>query len=101
MSGALPLAVGLLSFFLLSESTNWKDTKAQPVTSKDPQLTSNLVKGSLIFGSMLIGLWGMFSWISSWVTSLVPPAEIKGQGGIAMMFLGAGESLVAYIGMDL
>ena len=82
--GALPLLLGVLSFFFLIESINWKTAKTSDNTIVDPQSTSNLVKGSIIFGSMLIGLWGMFSWIPSWMD------EVKGEVGIAMMLLGAG-----------
>jgi len=100
--GALPIIVGVLSFWLLKESDNWKNARTTAVVShvRDPELNSNIIKGSLIFGSMLIGLWGMFSWIPSWVISLFPVPKMDGilsvigtgqqEAGIAMMLLGAG-----------
>lgn len=99
--GALPLVLGLLSVWFLQESENWKSTKTDKAATQptDPAATSNLIKGSLIFGSMLIGLWGMFSWIPSWVQSLFPTANLSAlellevgrkETGIAMMLLGAG-----------
>jgi MFS family permease len=92
--GAVPIALGVLSIWALTESDNWKNARtAQKVNPTfDPDATPNLIKGSIIFGSMLIGLWGMFSWISSWVQSLPNDTEMIGLklGGIAMMLLGAG-----------
>ena len=51
---------------------------------------SNLIRGSIVFGSMLIGLWGMFSWIPTWVQSLLSSDGGQSERGIAMMLLGAG-----------
>ena len=39
---------------------------------------------------MLIGLWGMFSWIPTWVQSLLGTTDGQSERGIAMMLLGAG-----------
>jgi MFS family permease len=62
-------------------------SKVEKATDKD---RSNLIKGSIIFGSMLIGLWGMFSWIPTWVQSLLGATDGQNERGIAMMLLGAG-----------
>src|SRR5690606_21707584 len=43
-----------------------------------------------IFGAMLIGLWGMFSWIPTWVQSLLVGTDGQTERGVAMMLLGAG-----------
>jgi len=39
---------------------------------------------------MLIGLWGMFSWIPTWVQSLLAISDGQTERSIAMMLLGAG-----------
>ncbi len=39
---------------------------------------------------MLIGLWGMFSWIPTWVQSLLTTSDGQTERGMAMMLLGAG-----------
>lgn len=94
--GFLPAILGILAFYLLIESTNWNASRDSDKPALDPEATSNLVKGSVIFGSMLIGLWGMFSWIPSWIQTLPSVFEIKGQA-IAMMLLGAGGLLGGFI----
>jgi MFS family permease len=89
--GLLPLGLAIIALFILKESEHWKNSaqtaKAEKVTDHD---RSNLLKGSIIFGSMLIGLWGMFSWIPTWVQSLLGTTAGQNERGIAMMLLGAG-----------
>jgi predicted MFS family arabinose efflux permease len=82
-----------VSKWALQESDNWKATRSnfsEPTTEQSQQERMNLVRGSIIFGSMLIGLWGMFSWIPTWVQSLLPDSDGQTERGIAMMLLGAG-----------
>jgi MFS family permease len=90
--GALPLVVGLISVWALMESSNWRSAKATPhqAVVADADVNANLVKGSIIFGSMLIGLWGMFSWIPSWVQDLFTSGNGLKESGISLMLLGAG-----------
>ena len=89
--GLLPIGLAIVAFFGLQESEHWKNN---PVTANDKKFTeadrANLIKGSVIFGSMLIGLWGMFSWIPTWVQSLLGTTDGQSERGIAMMLLGAG-----------
>ena len=60
----------------------------------DLEHRTNLWTGSLIFGSVLIGLWGLFSWIPTWVQSLLPLGQDGQQErGISMMSLGIGGIL--------
>lgn len=92
--GAVPISVALLSLWVLKESEHWRDIRSRNNASAnriDNSLhRTNLIKGSVIFGSMLIGLWGMFSWIPTWVQSLLTNADGQSERGIAMMLLGAG-----------
>jgi predicted MFS family arabinose efflux permease len=77
----------------LKESDNWKAAKHSSATrdkSNDKIYTDRLIKGAIIFGSMLIGLWGMFSWIPTWVQSLLTNSDGQQERGIAMMLLGGG-----------
>ncbi|MBT1703316.1 MFS transporter [Chryseosolibacter indicus] len=89
--GLLPLMLAILAILTLKESEYWKNStrieRAEKTSSVDK---SNLVKGSIIFGSMLIGLWGMFSWIPTWVQSLLGTSDGQNERGVAMMLLGAG-----------
>ena len=96
--GLIPISVGILMIFLLPESTQWnnleKSKKASYSTIFEPIYRKNLIKGSLIFGSVLIGLWGIFSWIPTWVQTLLPAGQNGQQErGITMMLLGSGGIL--------
>lgn len=89
--GILPIVLGVVSLFVLKESEHWKKTEVRSTPAKaSAQDRENLLKGSIIFGSMLIGLWGMFSWIPTWVQSLLTGSDGQAERGIAMMLLGAG-----------
>ncbi len=93
--GLLPLAIGISSKWLLIESEHWGDVKSKnrPLGSGQTDMDkSNLIRGSIIFGSMLIGLWGMFSWIPTWVQSLLL-GDGQSERGFAMMLLGIGGLL--------
>lgn len=44
----------------------------------------------MIFGAMLIGLWAIFSWVPTWVQSLLTNTDGQHERGLSMMLLGAG-----------
>jgi MFS family permease len=89
--GIMPFLLAIIIILYLKESFQWKENRIKPSTIKSsPDDRTNLIKGSIIFGSMLIGLWGMFSWIPTWVQSLLETSDGQTQRGIAMMLLGAG-----------
>lgn len=91
MIGVLPVALGIVALLILKESEHWKNTTAQITSAKaSADDKKNLLRGSIIFGSMLIGLWGMFSWIPTWVQSLLTGSDGQAERGIAMMLLGGG-----------
>jgi predicted MFS family arabinose efflux permease len=94
LSGLGPLAIGLASFRLLKESEMWKSTRIQQKTHDNRNLfreqRSNLVNGSVIFGCMLIGLWAVFSWLPTWVQSLLSNTDGNHERGMSMMLLGVG-----------
>ncbi len=62
LMGILPLTLGIISFFALRESQKWEIAQTNQSGSND-RLSAyrlNLLNGSVIFGSMLIGLWANF-----------------------------------------
>jgi MFS family permease len=68
--GILPLLISFLAAFVLKESDKWSASRHAVVNQESfdarlfgPRHRVNLVMGSLIFGSMLIGLWAIFSWL--------------------------------------
>jgi MFS family permease len=91
--GILPLVVALLAGWGMRESAPWKAGK---ISANKVKLTltqedrNNLIKGALIFGSMLIGLWAIFSWVPTWVQSLLTGSDGQRERGLSMMLLGGG-----------
>ncbi|MFT3681898.1 MAG: MFS transporter [Ferruginibacter sp.] len=95
--GVFPLAIALLSASVLKESQKWKFNKEEiiPLASKKislfaPEHRNHLVLGSIIFGSMLIGLWAIFSWLPTWIQALVTGSDAQKERGLSMMMLGMG-----------
>ncbi len=91
LAGLLPLVLAIVGLLVLEESKGWmvarqKATRGAGFCREDRK---NLLRGAVIFGSMLIGLWGMFSWIPTWVQSVVG-ADGQSERGLSMMLLGAG-----------
>ena len=90
--GALPFVLGLISFWALKESERWRTTRHQGISTQTTmsQHKKELINGSVIFGSMLIGLWAIFSWLPTWVQSLLNDTDGQDERGLSMMLLGAG-----------
>ena len=96
----VPLAAAIAAMLFLKESTVWTRIKRNSVNDGQPGKyfsllqtanKNNIIKGSLIFGTMLIGLWAIFSWMPTWVQSLFPePGTGQKERGITMMLLGGG-----------
>ncbi|MEO3407258.1 MFS transporter [Mucilaginibacter sp. CAU 1740] len=95
--GAIPLFLALLGAWLLTESQSWLDYRADASNKTNPYnklLSPNhrreLIVGSLTFGTMLIGLWAIFSWLPTWVQSLITTHDAAKERGLSMMCLGMG-----------
>ncbi|HEY4194854.1 MAG TPA: MFS transporter [Mucilaginibacter sp.] len=96
MVGIIPIAVAIIGFWVISESGLWlKDHEEHSNDNNhDAGLfhSSNLktlLIGSVIFGTMLIGLWAIFLWLPTWIQSLMTTDANK-ERGISMMFMGMG-----------
>lgn len=94
LTGLVPLAVAFVGFGILPESQSWKANKQPAINNKaDRSIFAtgyriNLVQGSVIFGSMLIGLWAIFSWAPTFVISIAGSnADANSLGGLTMMVL--------------
>lgn len=93
--GILPLTLALITLFFLPESEKWKQMQGV-----DNQIFKNLFLqenrrslfyGSAIFGSVLVGLWGIFSWLPTWVQSLLDnTSDGQTERGLTMVLLGVG-----------
>ncbi|TMI68263.1 MAG: MFS transporter [Bacteroidetes bacterium] len=98
--GILPVLLAIIAAFYLPESEKWKTgriLKRQKNNAGMSFLTlayrNNLFTGSLIFGTMLIGVWAVFSWAPSWVQSISSSVNVQTQRGSIMMIL-AGAGIV-------
>ncbi len=90
--GVVPILLALTAIFFIKESEKW--ATAKPRSSSTETFTQlirengrNLTKGSLVFGFMVIGLWAIFSWLPTWVQSLLTEGG-QAERGISMMLLG-------------
>jgi len=95
--GIIPVGIAILAIFLLKESPKWKynrDEMALKSSAKDTLFTGShrkdLITGSIIFGTMLIGLWAIFSWLPTWIQTLVISGDAQKERGLSMMMLGMG-----------
>jgi predicted MFS family arabinose efflux permease len=92
--GIIPLIIGIASFWVIKESEKWKESRNFPVgdivTERNHKHRIDLVNGSIIFGCMLIGLWAIFSWLPTWVQSILQGGDGQHERGLSMMLLGAG-----------
>lgn len=95
--GVIPVAIAFLSTWLLRESMQWKYDRDAVVQHKKQEVNIfaadhriDLITGSIIFGTMLIGLWAIFSWLPTWIQSLIATGDAQKARGISMMMLGMG-----------
>lgn len=92
--GFAPVAVALLVLFLLRETAKQVEEKTDESLLKSlfrPPNRQKLIVGSIIYGFDLVGLWAIFSWMPTWVDSLIGGGEEAGQmRGTTMMILGMG-----------
>ncbi|HVX50743.1 MAG TPA: MFS transporter [Chitinophagaceae bacterium] len=90
LTGALPIVLAIIAAFALPEPAVQNEAN---ITSKKlftSRYRKPLTIGSLIFGTMLIGLWAIFLWSPTWVQSITEPAKAQQQRGAAMMILAGG-----------
>ena len=95
--GIVPMFIAVIGIWLIKESPHWKEYAGQRKNknAKDHVLLhgehrKNFIKGALIFGTMLIGLWAIFSWLPTWVQSIITDSDGQKERGMSMMLLGAG-----------
>ena len=95
MIGFIPVAIALISALVLwnaegkySRNNKSRENHKLKVVFKDN--VRDLVKGSIIFGSMLIGMWAVFSWLPTWIQSLLHNSDGSKERGLGMMLMGIG-----------
>ncbi|PWT99311.1 MAG: MFS transporter [Bacteroidetes bacterium] len=102
--GILPLIVALISMWLLKESNNWEKYNEERILEKRERknlfasdFRFNLLIGSIIFGTMLIGLWAIFSWLPTWIQTLIVSGDGQKERGLSMMMLGMGGLIGGFL----
>lgn len=95
--GIIPVGIAMLSIWILRESKQWKYDREAVVQHKKGEgnifaanYRTDLITGSIIFGAMLVGLWAIFSWLPTWIQSLITTGDAQKARGISMMMLGMG-----------
>src|SRR5690606_18578388 len=92
--GIIPLLLAIFALFGLKESEPWKKSKTSisKISGMDlvKEYRAELLHGTVIFGSMLIGLWAVFSWFPTWVQSLLHQTNGQDERGYVMMLFGLG-----------
>lgn len=93
--GAIPLLLAVVAWFYLPESASWQSAKQEGWSSLtalfEAEHRRNLVLGAILYGSVLIGLWGLFSWLPTWVQGLLQGiSDGQTERGLTMMLLGMG-----------
>lgn len=93
--GILPIILAVIILVFLPESEKWKQLQSadNKLTGKlfSPENSRNLIFGSIIFGSVLVGLWSIFSWLPTWVQSLLgDTSDGQTERGLTMVLLGGG-----------
>ncbi|RUA13211.1 MAG: MFS transporter [Flavobacteriia bacterium] len=94
LMGIVPTLLAVVAFLALRESPSWSKADRGASFRGRVQLFAQhrkeLIHGSLVFGSMLIGLWAVFSWYPTWVQSLLVGSDGQQERGLVMMLLGIG-----------
>ena len=91
----LPALLALFLWRFLPESNQWNSRERRHdkpnvrAALRDPAFRLNIAIGSIIFGTMLIGLWAVFSWLPTWVESLLEDRSGSTERGFSMMIMGA------------
>jgi MFS family permease len=102
--GFIPLLIAIGSIFILKESPGWHAHQAEIALSgslkkfafsKDNHRP--LIFGSIIFGTMLIGMWAIFSWLPTWIQSIVTTTDAQKERSLGMMFMGMGGLIGGFL----
>jgi len=96
MIGVIPLALAFVGAFIIKESDKWIADRNDPTERSGTFKTmfsthrKDVVSSSVIYGTMLISLWAIFSWLPTWVQSLITNADAQKERATSMMLLGMG-----------
>jgi len=97
MIGVIPIALAVVGALIIRESDKWIADQNQPnersgtfKTMFSSSHRRDVISSSVIYGTMLISLWAIFSWLPTWVQSLITNADAQKERATSMMLLGMG-----------
>jgi MFS family permease len=101
--GIIPAITVLFMLLGVREPTAWKKSKergekASFKTLFQPGLIYKTIMGCFIASIVVLGTWGVFQWIPSWVDQLVGPNKTPFQKPITQMFMAFGQITGAFLG---
>ncbi len=101
--GILPAITVLFMLLGVREPEAWKKSKARGErpdvkTLWQPGLRYKTVMGCLIASIVVLGTWGVFQWIPSWVDQLVGANKTPFQKPMTQMFMAFGQITGAFFG---
>jgi len=97
MIGVLPISLAVIGALIIRESDKWIADHNAPNERSGTFKTMfssthrrDVISSSVIYGTMLISLWAIFSWLPTWVQSLITNADAQKERATSMMLLGMG-----------
>jgi len=97
MIGAIPVILSIIGAFVIRESERWINDRSMAgeragtfKTMFSQTHRKDVITSSLIYGTMLISLWAIFSWLPTWIQSLITDSDAQKQRATSMMLLGMG-----------
>lgn len=90
--GSVPALLAPAAWYWVRESTAWAAARKDRRPALLEEHRSALLTGILVYGTMLVGIWAAFSWLPTWVQSLLGETGPDGQEqrGFAVALLGMG-----------
>ncbi len=95
MIGFIPAVIAIFSTLIIWNSEQKSDKSLNLVQDHSLKKVfndnnKNLILGSILFGSMLIGMWAVFSWLPTWIQSLLHNTGGQKERSLSMMLMGIG-----------
>ena len=97
MIGVIPIALAIVGSMIIKESDKWiadknsllkRDNTFKTMFSDNHR--NDVISSSVIYGTMLISLWAIFSWLPTWIQSLITDTDAQKERATSMMLLGMG-----------
>lgn len=95
--GIIPVTLAIIGTVVIKESDKWIADRDDPTERESKFKTMfssshrrDVISSSIIYGTMLISLWAIFSWLPTWVQSLITSEDAQKERGMSMMLLGMG-----------